>query len=212
MQPRRPIDPKVFFPTIRDITCDIRIKTLPPCQNSLSKTKLYTSRKESLLKIFRLTCCLFVLLLCLVAFSFLSRAQASGGGGGGGNCVVSGVSVCSITVASTGKLTLARTAVLISATATCTVPPGFTFQFASASVQITQVSHQQVTQGFGGVSLTTCDGTAHPFQAAVTPFSAPFHGGPASATGSISVCYLDALGSQVCTSTVTSPQGISITG
>ena len=89
------------------------------------------------MKILRLTCCLFVLLLSLVAFTFSPSAQASGpqsgGGGGGGNCVLSGATVCSITVASTGQL-LARTTVLISATATCTVPTGLTLLFASIAI------------------------------------------------------------------------------
>ena len=168
------------------------------------------------MKIFRVTCCLFVLLLSLVALTFSPSAQASGpqsgGGGGGGNCVLSGVTVCSITVASTGQL-LARTTVLISATATCTVPTGLSLLFASAGVQITQASGRQLTQGFGSVNLTTCDGTAQTVQVAVTPFTGPpFHGGPATATGSIFVCYLDAFGNQLCTGMGVGPQVIRITG
>lgn len=196
--------------------CSRRWSNLFPV--SQTGTVCVSWRKEFLVKFVRLICCLVVLLLSLVVLPFSSHAQASapqsgGGGGGGGNCEVSGGSVCSITVASAGKLILARTAVQISATATCAVPAGFTLQFASAMVQITQVSHQQVTQGFGNVSLTTCDGTAHTVQVAVTTFSSPpFHGGPASATGSIAVCYLDAFGNQICTNGGSSSQAIKITG
>jgi hypothetical protein len=165
------------------------------------------------MKILRLTCCLFVLLLSLVAFTFSHSAQASGGGGGGvGNCVVSGVTVCSITVASTGHL-LARTTVLISATATCTVPTGLTFQGGFGSVSITQASGRQIIQGFGNFTLMTCDGTAQTFQVAVAPQvgSPPFHGGPATAIGTLFVPYLDAFGNPVQEQAITSPQVIRIT-
>jgi hypothetical protein len=168
------------------------------------------------MKILRLTCCLFVLLLSLVAFTFSPSAQASGpqsgGGGGGGNCMVSGVTVCSITVVS-GRLILARTTVLISATVTCTTPTGFTFEFANGNVGITQVSHQQIIKGSSSFILTTCDGTAQTLQVAVAPFSGPpFHGGPANATGSLApVCFFDASGMQQCTSLNTT-QVIHITG
>ena len=125
--------------------------------------------------------------------------------------MLSGVTVCSITVASTGHL-LARTTVLISATATCTVPTGLTFQFGSGGVAITQASGRQFAQGFGSSNLTTCDGTAQTLQVAVTPFGPPpFHGGSAIAIGNVSVCYLDAFGNQLCTSGGTSPQVIRIT-
>ena len=164
------------------------------------------------MKIFRFTCCLFVLLLFLVAFSFSPRAHASGGGGGGvGNCVESGVTVCSITVASTGQL-IARTTVLISATATCTVPTGFTFQNGFGDVAITQASGRQIIQGFGGFNLTTCDGTAQTFQVGVTPpaGSPPFHGGPATATGALFVNFLDASGNPVQEQAFIGPQVIRI--
>jgi hypothetical protein len=123
-------------------------------------------------------------------------------------------SVNSISVASTGKLTLARTAVLISATVTCTVPEGFTFQNAFGGVGITQVSGHLVTQGFGSFNLTTCDGTAQTFQVLVAPNAGlpSFHGGPASATGELFVNYLDASGNSVQEQTVTSPQVIRIKG
>jgi hypothetical protein len=169
------------------------------------------------MKIFRLTCCLFVLLLSLVAFTFSPSAQASvpqsGGGGGVGNCVESGVTVCSITVASTGKL-IARTTVLISATATCTVPTGFTFQGGFGEVGITQASGRQITQAFGNFNLTTCDGTAQTFQVAVTPQVGlpPFHGGPATATGALFVNDLDAFGNPIQEQAFTGPQVIHITG
>ncbi len=128
--------------------------------------------------------------------------------------MVSGVTVCSITVASTGKL-IARTTVLISATVTCTVPAGFTFQFGSGDVVITQASSNQIIQGFGGFNLTTCDGTAQTFQVAVTPQqtgSPPFHGGPATAAGGLFVGYLDALGNFISEQASTGPQVIHISG
>ena len=170
------------------------------------------------MKILRLTCCLLVLLLTLIAFTFSPSAQASGpqsgGGGGGGTCMLSGVTVCSLTIVS-GHLILAGTTVLISATATCTIPTGFTFEFANGSVTITQVSHQQIIQASSSFILTTCDGTAQSLQVAVSPStgSPPFHGGRANAIGSIApICFLDASGFQQCTSLVTTPQVIHITG
>jgi len=140
----------------------------------------------------------------------LAQAQKSSGGGGGGGASCPG---CSIVVASSGQL-LARTTVLISATAICTVPAGFTFQNGFGGVGITQASGRQIVQGFGNFNLTTCDGTAQTFQVAVTLFppSAPFHGGPATATGELIVNFLDALGNSVQAQVFTSPQVIRIRG
>jgi hypothetical protein len=103
-----------------------------------------------------------------------------------------------ITVASTGKL-IARTIVRISTTFTCTVPANSTFQAFYGSVTIQQVSHGVVIFGGGGFNypdFTNCDGTAHTIQIDVsvpspTPFSPPFHGGPAVANGNINVQYYD---------------------
>lgn len=115
----------------------------------------------------------------------------------------------SITVASTGKITQARTAVLISATVTCFSQPDFPFLNGSGEVGITQVSGHQVIQGFGRFDLTTCDGTPQTFQVLVTQTgSPPFHGGSASATGFLFVNYSGI--DQV--QTVTGPQVIKIKG
>jgi hypothetical protein len=103
------------------------------------------------------------------------------------------------TMASTGQL-IARTIVRISATYTCTVPAGSTFQAFYGDVTIQQVSHGVVIFGGGGFNfpdLTNCDGTAHTIQIDVsvpspTPFSPPFHGGPAVASGFFDVQYYDA--------------------
>lgn len=151
---------------------------------------------------------LALLVILTVSQVHSGLAQASGGGGGGTSCPG-----CSIVVASSGQL-IARTTVLISATAICTVPAGLTFQDAFGGVGITQASGRQIVQSFGNFNLTTCDGTAQTFQVAVTPFppSAPFHGGPATATGELFVNFLDALGNSVQAQVFTSPQVILIRG
>src|SRR5215472_18897238 len=118
--------------------------------------------------------------------------------------MLAGVTVCSLTIVS-GRIILAGTTVLITATATCTTPAGFTFEFANGNVGITQVSHQQIVQANSSFILTTCDGTAQTLQVAVSPSagSPPFHGGRANATGSLApVCFLDSSGIQQCTSLV----------
>jgi len=81
-------------------------------------------------------------------------------------------------------------------------------------VGITQAAGRQIVQGFGNFNLTTCDGTAQSFQVAVTLFppSAPFHGGPATATGALIVNFLDAFGNSVQAQVFTGPQVIRITG
>jgi hypothetical protein len=124
-----------------------------------------------------------------------------------------------ITVASTGQL-LARTTVRISTTFTCTLPAGSTFQAFYGSVNLQQVSHGVVIFGGGGFNfpdLTNCDGTAHTIQIDVsvsspTPFSPPFHGGPAVANGFFDVQYYDALNQFQNLSASSSDQVIQIKG
>ncbi len=162
-----------------------------------------------LLAVSLLPLALLVMLTVSQVHPGLAQAQiSSGGGGGGASCPG-----CSIVVASSGRL-LARTTVLISATAICTVPAGLTFQNGFGDVGITQASGRQIVQGFGNFNLTTCDGTAQSFQVAVTLFppSAPFHGGPATATGALIVNFLDAFGNSVQAQVFTGPQVIRITG
>jgi hypothetical protein len=103
---------------------------------------------------------------------------------------------------------------MISSTVTCTVPTGFTFQNGFADVSITQASGRQINQGFGGSSLTTCDGTVQTFQVGVTPQagSPPFHGGSATATGALVVNFLDSSGNSIQEQAFTGPQVIHIKG
>src|SRR3989442_4571296 len=131
------------------------------------RTKVKQRRFNSwqrLLAVSLLPLALLVMLTVSQVHPGLAQAQNSSGGGGGSSVSCPG---CSIVVASSGQL-IARTTVLISATATCTVPAGFTFlQGSGGDVGITQASGHQIIQGFGGFNLTTCDGTAQTFQVGV---------------------------------------------
>jgi hypothetical protein len=120
-----------------------------------------------------------------------------------------------VTVASPVRL-IARTTLQISGTATCTLPAGATlFDSAGGGVTISQASGRQIVQaGSGFFSLTSCDGTTFTFQVFATPpaGSAPFHGGPASAIGSLGVDYIDASGNFQEDSFFTNPLVISLQG
>ena len=119
-----------------------------------------------------------------------------------------------VTVASPAQL-IARTTLQISATATCTLPAGATLlESVGGSVEISQASAQVIVQAGGGFSLTTCDGTLQTFQVFATPpaGSAPFHGGPAIATGSLFISWFDALGNFHEDQLSSGPQAISIQG
>lgn len=119
-----------------------------------------------------------------------------------------------VTVASPAKL-IARTTLQISGTATCTLPAGATLlESVGGSVVISQASGREIIQAGGGFSLTTCDGMVHTFQAFATPQagSAPFHGGPAIATGSLFISWFDALGNFHEDQLPSGPQAISIQG
>lgn len=102
-----------------------------------------------------------------------------------------------VTFASTGHL-IARTTVHLTGTASCLLPEGATsVESVGLNVAITQASGREIVQGVGGASLAlNCDGTVSPFQLFVTPSSgsAPFHGGSAIATGTLSVIWIDASG------------------
>ena len=117
-----------------------------------------------------------------------------------------------ITISSPAKL-IARTTLQVSLTASCTLPAGATFLGASAGVDVTQASGRVIVSAGGGSSIT-CDGTVQTFQVFATPSvgSAPFHGGPASATGSAVVEYIDALGNVQEEFFNTNPQVIKISG
>jgi hypothetical protein len=147
---------------------------------------------------------LAVLLLVLAgSLEFPGTARAQGG-----TTVTS-----TITVASTAQL-IARTTVQISATVTCALPKGATFLDAGGGVQITQASGRVIVQAGGGFAPVTCDGTAQTFPVFATPppGSAPFHGGPATAIGSLEVDWYDALGNFHEDGFATSPETISIQG
>jgi hypothetical protein len=120
-----------------------------------------------------------------------------------------------VTVASPVHL-IARTTVQISGTATCTLPAGATLLgSAGGDVTISQASGRQIVQADSGFfSLTSCDGTVFTFQVFATPpaGSAPFHGGPAIATGTLSFDWIDALGNDHEEQLFTDPQAISIQG
>jgi hypothetical protein len=145
---------------------------------------------------------LLVVLMLVLAGSFAFRGTAHAQSG----------ATATFTMASTAKL-IARTTLQISLTATCTLPAGATFFGAFADVTVSQASGRVIVSAGGGSSIT-CDGTAQTFQVLATPpvGTAPFHGGPASATGSAGVEWEDALGNFHEDSFFTNPQVISIQG
>lgn len=119
-----------------------------------------------------------------------------------------------LTFAPSGEL-LARITVQISGTASCTLPADATIEGIGLSVEVTQASGREIVQGVGGASLAmTCDGMAYPFEVFVTPpaGSAPFHGGAAIVSGTLSVIWIDAVGFFHEDRLSTDPVVIKITG
>lgn len=120
-----------------------------------------------------------------------------------------------MTIASPVQL-IARTTLQISGTASCTLPAGATLLgSAGGSWGIAQASGRQIVQaGTGFIALTTCDGTTQTAQLFATPpaGSAPFHGGPATATGTFEASWIDALGNLHEDFLSTSPEAIRIGG
>jgi len=125
----------------------------------------------------------------------------------------SSTATATITIVSPAKL-IARTTLQVSFTVSCTIPEGATFFSAGGGVTVTQASGRVIVQASGGVFPIPCDGTARTFQMFATPpaGSAPFHGGPASAIGSLGVDYIDASGNFQEDSFFTNPLVISIQG
>lgn len=120
-----------------------------------------------------------------------------------------------VAFASSGHL-IARTTVQITGTASCLLPENATLvESVGLNVEITQASGREIVQGVGGASLTMlCDGKVSPFQLFVTPSSgsAPFHGGSAIATGTLSVIWIDASGFFHADQISSGPEVIKITG
>lgn len=131
-----------------------------------------------------------------------------------GTAIASAQSSNVVTVASSGQL-LARTTVQITGTASCTLPEGTTLSFVSVGINISQASGREIVQGYGWGDASTmiCDGTVYPFQVFVTPSagSAPFHGGPALATATLIVEWIDVNGGYHQDQMTTGPQAITIT-
>jgi hypothetical protein len=125
---------------------------------------------------------LLAVLLLVLASSFAFRGTAHAQSG----------ATATFTMASTATL-IARTTLQISVTASCTIPVGVILIESDGSVTISQASGRQIVQASGGFFSLTCDGTAQTLQLFLTPpaGSAPFHGGPATASGGFGVFWFD---------------------
>jgi hypothetical protein len=119
-----------------------------------------------------------------------------------------------VTVASPMKL-IARTTLKVSGTVSCTLPGDVAnLQASGGTVDVSQASGRQIVKAEGVFFPLNCDGTAHTFQAFLTPpaGSAPFHGGSAIATISLSAIWQDTSGNFFDDTVNTGPLTIKISG
>jgi len=134
-----------------------------------------------------------------------------------GNAYAQSGLTLNLTLPKTGKLDIARTVVVITVKATCTVPAGSGWTFAGGfgDVLLSQVTQGKTMTSQGTFDLTTCDGTTQSIQVAVpsTTGSAPFHAGPATITfADLFGDYFDTNGNlQQSSMFVRNPQSILIT-